>query len=466
MESIKSTIYPNVTAQKIQKKIKKIILTKPLHPTKIILGTYAFLILLGTILLSLPFAHQGSLSLTNALFTATSATTVTGLIVVDTAKNFTIWGQLIILSLIQLGGLGYILFGTFFLLGLKNITLKNRQLLQTAVNYPGFYGLTHFLKRILPIIFFIELVGIVPLLLTFLNYKMPLSKALFHSVFHSVSAFNNAGFSSFSNNIIAFKHQFLFIFSMAILIILGGIGFFVINELLLYSQKKIKKISIHTKITLSITGFLIVLGTLIIFFTEFSYQPNIPLATKLTDSAFISVTARTAGFNIVEISSLSSASLLFIINLMFIGASPGGTGGGIKTVTFAIAFFTLWAFLNKKEDVIVFKRKIAEEYLKKAFSIILLSIFCILLMTFILNIIEKIDFLPSLFEVTSAFATVGLSTGNNANLSLTATFSNLGKLTIIICMLIGRIGILSFAIAFLRQEKNTYLKYPEERIII
>ena len=438
-----------------------------LSPPRIVLISYLALILIGTLLLILPFSTTRDISFLDALFTATSAVTVTGLIVLDTGKDFTPVGQLIILLLIQIGGLGYMTFTTFFLVSLRRrIGLKDRLILAEALNYPGLHGLVRFLKRTVIFVLLAELLGAILLFLDFIR-KFPLQESIFYAIFHSISAFNNAGFSVFSNNLADFKGDYYVQLVVMALIILGGLGFFVISDLYFYFKGEVRRLSTHTKLVLSMSGILIILGTLGFFFTEYGHKSyELPFIERFFNYLFTSVSARTAGFNTLDLSLMSESSLFLIMILMFIGASPGGTGGGIKTTTFAVILIAVIRYVRGEDEVVIFERKIRERQIHRAMVILSLSMLYITFVNFLLDKFEEKDFLATFFEVVSAFSTVGLSLGNGGNLSFVAEFSPIGKLLIIITMIVGRVGILSFMIALIRKEKKSALKYPEARILL
>ncbi len=435
-------------------------------PPRIILLSYVVLIVVGTLLLMLPVSTTRDISFIDALFTATSAVTVTGLIVLDTGKDLTPIGQLIILLLIQIGGLGYMTFTTFFLVSLRRrIGLKDRLILAEALNYPGLHGLVRFLKRTVFFVLITELVGTFLLFLDFIQ-RYPPGKSLFYALFHSVSAFNNAGFSVFSENLSGFRNDFFVQFVVMTLIILGGLGFFVISDIYFYLRRETRRLSTHTKLVLSVSFLLILLGTFGLLLTEYPYKDGLPFTTRIINYLFTSVSSRTAGFNTIDLSRMNESSLFLIMFLMFIGASPGGTGGGIKTTTFAVILIAVLRYIRGEEEVVIFERKIRDRLIHRAMVILSLSTLYITFVNFLLDKFEGKDFLSTSFEVVSAFSTVGLSLGNGGNLSFAASFTPAGKLLIIITMVVGRIGILSFMIALIGKEKKSALKYPEARILL
>ena len=434
-------------------------------PSRVLVFGFAAVILFGALLLTLPQATQDGLGLPflNAAFTATSAVCVTGLVVVDTGTTFSLFGQGVILFLIQVGGLGFMTFATLFAMILgKKITLKERLLLQEALNQISVEGIVRLTKSVLQISFAIEAIG--ALILTLRWYSdFGWSKALYYGVFHSVSAFNNAGFDLMGNfsSLTAFVGDPVVNITIMLLIICGGLGFIVLADLLAHR----KKFRLHTKIVLQVSGVLILLGTLFILIMEFSNPMTLgplPLGTKVLAALFQSVSPRTAGFNTINLAGMYDTTLLSVIVLMFIGASPGGTGGGIKTTTFISNVLSVLSTYRSDPHVILEGRTLPKDVIQKAWAITTSAAFLIFIILSILSHTENSELLTVLFEVTSAFGTVGLSLG------ITPTLSEVGKMAIILTMFIGRLGPLTLAFV-LSQKKNkqaSHLKYPDERIMI
>ena len=420
-------------------------------------------ITIGTILLNLPSASSTakSIGFINALFTATSATCVTGLIVLDTGKDFSTFGQSVILILLQCGGLGIMTMSTMFafLVG-KKISLKQRLIMQESLNQFSIGGLVRLAKYILIFTAAIEIIGATILFFCWQRTYPPL-QALGLAVFHSISAFCNAGFSLFSDSIMRYKGDLVINLTFIVLIILGGIGFLVILELFQYGKNR--NLSLHAKLTLKISIILILIGFIIIFFVE-SNNPstlgNLSFSEKIYGSIFQSVTARTAGFNTIHIGSMQSAALFLIIILMFIGASPSSTGGGVKTTTFGLLMLYVWSSLKGKEEIQISKRRISQDIISKALAVITLSLGLVITMTILLSCVEGKNFIEVLFEVVSAFGTVGLSTGITSSLSIA------GKIIIIITMFTGRIGPLGLALSLIQKRGPEMIRYPEEKIMV
>jgi trk system potassium uptake protein len=437
-----------------------------LDPPKVLVLGFAILILIGTCLLTLPIAtvDGNGLTILNALFTATSATCVTGLVVVDTGSTFTKFGQLVILSLIQIGGLGFMTFATFFffLLG-KKISLKDRLLLQESLNNLSIEGIVRLVKRVLFFTAVIEIVGAIILSIRF-SYDLPLGKAIYYGFFHSISNFNNAGFDLMGEfrSLTPYVADPTVTLTVCALITIGGIGFIVMNEV--YEYRDTRRLSVHTKVVLVTSLILTAGGAILILLFEFgndkTLQPLSPLG-KVLGALFQSVTNRTAGSNTLNIPDLTHPTLFLTIFLMFVGASPGSTGGGIKTTTLATLLGTVWSQIKGKEDVVLFRRRIVIEIIFKALTVTVSGLFLVMTITMLLTITEVgKDFLMILFEVTSAFATVGLSMG------LTPELSPLGRVLIIFTMFAGRVGPLTVAFAIAMRRKPDPYRHPKGRIMI
>ncbi|KJR49271.1 Potassium uptake protein, integral membrane component, KtrB [Desulfosporosinus sp. I2] len=440
-------------------------LGKIMTPSRVLVFGFAGFILFGALLLTLPQATQDGLGLPflNAAFTATSAVCVTGLVVVDTASTFTLFGQWVILFLIQVGGLGFMTFATLFamLLGRK-ITLKERLLLQEALNQVSVEGIVRLTKSILKISFAIEAMG--ALILTLRWYSdFGWSKALYYGVFHSISAFNNAGFDLFGNfsSLTAFVGDPIVNITIMLLIICGGLGFIVLADLL----GPRKRFRLHTKIVLQVSVALILLGAVFILIMEFTNPKTLaplPFGTKVLAAFFQSVSPRTAGFNTINLAGMRDTTLLSMIVLMFIGASPGGTGGGIKTTTFISIVLSVLSTYRSDPHVVLEGRTLPKDVIQKAWAITTSAAILIFLILSILSYTENSDLLTVLFEVTSAFGTVGLSLG------ITPTLSSVGKMAIILTMFIGRVGplTLAFVLSQKKAKQVAHVKYPDERILI
>jgi trk system potassium uptake protein TrkH len=443
----------------------------PLTPSQILVVWFAGAILLGTIALSLPVASapDKSIRVIDALFMAASAVCVTGLVVKDLATDFSTTGQVIILVLAQLGGLGYMVLSTVIIILLgKKIGIKQRLVMQEALNVLTVEGLIGLLRGILWMTLVMEGIGAALLALRF-SLDVPGPEAIYLGVFQSVMAFYNAGFSLFPTSLIAYQNDLLVNVVITILIISGGVGFIVYRELIRLAKRETYRLTIHTWMVLSLTAALIVGGTLVFWAFELGNPKTVgslPLADQLLVSYFHSVSARSGGFNTVDLGAATSATLYVLVLLMFVGASPGGTGGGIKTSTFGTMLVGIWAGIRGRSDVTAFNRRIPQETVIRAFSVALLAFALTTGMALILQVSDKQDFLRTLFEVTSAFGTVGLSTGDGGVLSFSALFTDFGKLMIVFTMLIGRIGPLTVSVALVRLEETRRFRYPPERVLI
>ncbi len=417
-----------------------------LNPWQYLVLSFVILISAGAFALELPFVkHSAGLPFLDALFTSTSAVCVTGLTTVPTS-GFNLWGQLILLLLMQLGAIGIMTITSSVLLSIKgNVNLKHRlSFSQLQENYT-LKDAEFVLKNILRITFVTEGVGVLLLFAGFLWQGLSVGDALYQGFFHSISAFCNAGFSTYDNSIMG--TNVLIKVTIALLIIVGGIGYFVIFEFLDFSKHR-RRLSLHSKIVLWVSLFLIIAGTIILYFVQ---EGNM----SLIDSFFQSVTARTAGFNSVDLSTISNAGIFLLLVLMFIGASPGSTGGGIKTTNFFIMIFAVFSVLKGKEEVIIWNRTISRRQILKAFGTAI--IYFIVLSAGILFLLFHTDFpfKDTIFEAVSAMGTVGLSLG------LTPLLNTPGKLLIIALMFIGRLGPASFAMSTIIKQKKVKISYPE-----
>ncbi|WP_425353909.1 TrkH family potassium uptake protein [Cohnella thailandensis] len=434
-------------------------------PPRLLLIGFACIILAGTILLKLPAATaaEETTSWIDALFTATSATCVTGLVTLDTGTHWTTFGQIVILALIQIGGLGFMTMATLFAFFLKRkISLKERLILQEALNQSSMEGIVRLVRRVIVYALSIQLIGALLLSVRFL-FDMSPGRAIYFGIFHAISFFNNAGFDIMGHykSLTDYVGDPLVNIVTMLLIILGGLGFIVLSDLI--DWKRTRRLTLHSKVVLSMTGFLIGFGALVILVFEYTNAGTMePLSfgEKLLSAFLQSVSPRTAGVNSLDLASLRQATQFFLVLLMFIGASPGSTGGGIKTTTFATLIGAVYAMMRGKDDVVMFRYRLAQERVYKALTVTLLSLALVLVATMILSTTEDHHFLEILFEVTSAFSTVGLSMGLTLELTL------VGKIIIIVMMFIGRVGPLSMGYAFGPKPGRTLYRYAEGKIII
>lgn len=436
---------------------------------KILLAGYIVIALLGAILLHSSWAHASPISFIDAFFTSTSAVSMTGLIVKNTAVDFTLAGQIIILILVQIGGLGYMSIGLFvYLIIRKKVGFNGRNLLKESLFYPSMEGLFKFFKKVLLFIFTIELIGTILLTMRF-ALEMNFGKALWFGFFHSISAFNNSGFTIFENGLLAYKHDVAINLIFTSLIIIGGLGYFVLVELYFFQRKRLQNLSLHTKVVIMATLFLIISSTLIIFLLEYANPKSIgsfSLFDKILSSYFIAINYRTAGFNTLDMSGLHDASLFFGSLFMVIGGAPGGTAGGMKITTVVVLlFYAYWSIRNGR--VRIFNHEIPQEIISRAFIIAVGSAVYIVIAVIFLSLLEsEFNFIHLLFETSSAFATVGISVGDGGDLSLCALFSNPSKIIIIIMMLSGRIGVFAFLLSVFQQDKAIHIKFPKGKIYL
>lgn len=442
---------------------------KQFSPAQLLASSFAGLIAVGTMLLWLPIAAaREQLSLLDAFFTATSAVCVTGLTVVDSSHDLSIVGQLIVLVLIQAGGLGYMAVSTVVAVAIgKQLTVHERLTLQEALNVQTMDGLIRFVLNVFKLTLIFEGVGAVVLSLRWMG-EMGAIRALYVGLFHSVSAFNNAGFSLFSDSLMRFRDDPIVNGTVTALIVCGGLGFVVLTEL--GRLRQTRRLSVHSRVVLAMTAVLIVGGTLAIFALEYRNPRTLgelAVPQALRASFFQAVTPRTAGFNTLDVGSMTPATLFLLMVLMFIGASPGGTGGGIKTTTFGITVAALWATVRGAREAVVFKRRLAPDLVARAFFVSLIAFLAVNGVAALLLITEGRGLLPTLFETISAAGTVGLSTGEGgAPVSLTGHFGAAGKLLIGATMYMGRIGPLTLAVAVARGGTPARVRYPDGKILV
>ncbi len=440
---------------------------KAFQPAQYLALSFIAAILLGTLLLLLPFSTKSApISFIDALFTATSSICVTGLIVQDTATYFTTFGQIVILFLFQLGGLGIMTFSTLILIAAgKKISIKDRIFIQQDFHHRPPINIKSLIKNIF---FFTIIIEILGALSFFLSWHKDFSwlKAIFHSVFHSVSAFCNAGFALFSDSFIASRNDPWINTTLIVLIVVGGLGFLVLDEvkcafLCLVKRKKFK-ISLHAKLVLTMTLFLIGLSFILFLLIEWNHSlRTFTNKEKIFSSLFQIITPRTAGFNTMDLNSLSFSVVFLLTMLMFIGASPGSTGGGVKTSTVGVIFAFIKSKITARDSVNLFYRTVPLELVTRAFMVVSLAILVISLSSFVLLLSEpNVSMKDAVFEVFSAFGTVGLSLG------ITSKLTTLGKIMIILTMYIGRIGPLTLLYAFSRERAYGRFEYLEETVMI
>ncbi|MCK4225352.1 Trk family potassium uptake protein [candidate division WOR-3 bacterium] len=443
-------------------------------PFRSIILVYVSIIIIGTLLLLIPQSSYG-ISFIDALFASASATCVTGLIVKDTATNFTFLGKGVILFLIQIGGMGYMAFASLFMILFRiKPDVKQGMVVKEEFGLFSREKISQFLRLVVLTTLGFEFLGIILLYFGFRQAGYLVNDAISHSVFHAVSAFCNAGFSSFSTNLANFYKIPLVALTVPFLFITGGLGFVVLREIFERVNGIRNRLSLHSRIVLLSTFTLIVTGSVMVFILELGNKlSNFPLMDKIIISFFTAVTPRTAGFSLIDISGLLPTTLIFLMIFMFIGASPGGTGGGIKTTTFVILNFFMASKIKGRKSVNIEKRRISEEQVNKALTLFLISLILIISMVGILSftereIIKERGLLPVIFEEFSAFGTVGLSMGSSKVpiLSLSHDFSVIGKLIIILTMMAGRVGPLTIAAMVMHGRFIESVKYPLARVQI
>ncbi len=437
-----------------------------ISPPQLIIGVFLVLIFFGTILLSMPFSSSTghSVGLLNALFTAVSAVCVNGLIVIDTGTAFSVIGQVVIMLLIQVGGIGFMTVGVMvaILLG-KKIGLRERLIIQHTTQSTSSQGLVKLSMYMVFIVFILE--SIATLILTFRwQDEMGLGQAAYYALFHSVSAFNNAGFALWSDGLAQHVGDPVVNMTILILFVVGGLGYIVIVDI--FRKRSWRKLSTHSKIVIVSSALLTVAGFLLLFLLESWNSVTFgPLGfwERVQAALFQSLTPRSAGFNTIDIGSMLAVSQFLLIIYMFIGAASGGTGGGIKINTvFVLLLATINTFRGGGQ-IHAFKRRISQETVNRALAVVISSLTCVLLVTLVLTITEDMledHFLEVLFEATSAFSTTGMSMG------LTPDLSPAGKIIVAITMFVGRLGPLTLAFALSQKKTTSKIGYPEDNVLI
>lgn len=429
-----------------------------ISPPLLIAGSFLFLIFMGTLCLKLPFATTTPISWTDALFVATSATTVTGLSVFDPGTTLTVFGEVVLMFLIQCGGIGLMTFAVALLIVLgKRIGLQNRIYLQESFNQNSVGGIVKLVKLILTFVLTVQAVAVFIMTMHWLP-KFGFQDALYLSVFHVISAFNNAGFSLFPDNLIGFSGDPIVNIILSLLFILGGLGFTVVIDI--YQKNSFNKWSLHTKMMIVGTIIINVVAALMFFLLEFGNPGslgNMPLYEKIMTSYFQGVTPRTAGFNTVDFGKLEDPTILFTMLLMFIGAGSASTASGIKLTTFMVVILATIAFLRQRGEPDVFGRSIRIDTVIRSLAITTISLLLVIVFIFMLTVTEKIPFLPLAFEVVSAFGTVGLSMG------ITGQISDLGEVLLSMVMFVGRIGPLTLFFLLMKPKKVNY-RFPYDQV--
>lgn len=454
---------------------------KNMRPPKLIGLGFLIVIIIGTALLTLPISSANGefTNIIDALFTAASATCITGLAVLVTGEHWSLFGQIVIMLLVQIGGLGFMAFVTMAFVALgKRITLRDRILMRESYSTDNLKGAVKFIKHICKFTIGAEGVGALILSIRFCP-QFGFLKGIYYGIFHSISAFCNAGFDLFgSSSIIDFSGDYILLAVLMLLIITGGIGFPVFMDLYImiknvFNKKYrlglgLKKLKIHSKLALITTAFLTIFGAVFFAAMECGNAEtigNMPLGEKLASSMFQSVTLRTAGFASIDQAGLTDGSKIMSILLMFVGGSPASTAGGAKTVTVAVVVVSAITLIKGEDKVKIFKRTLTLSTIRKSLAVIITMMFMIFASVIILTITEQNsvfihDALDIFYEVVSAICTVGTSTG------ITPYLSDFGKIIIIICMYIGRIGPVTMAMIFTSNSVKTSVEYPEGKIIV
>lgn len=434
-----------------------------LNPPAVLAIGFFSLIIIGSFLLNLSMATKTgeSVGYIDALFTSSSAVCVTGLVVVNTGEFWSLFGQIVIIIMIQIGGLGFMTMATLVALILgKKINLKERLIIKEQLNQSTMSGLVRLTKYVILLTLAVEGIGAILLATKFVPIY-GIGKGIWFSAFHAISAFCNAGFDITGNSMVPFVNDLGINIIISLFIIFGGIGFSVIFDV--SKHRKFSKLSLHSKLVLTITIILLLSGTIIFYLIEMNNPATLGAlkeGSKFIASFFQSVVTRTAGFNSLDIGSIKDTSAFLFIIFMFIGAGPASTGGGVKLTTFGVIILAALTSVKGERDVVAFKNRISNDIVRKSLAIVTISITLIIIVSFILTVTEDVVFLELLFEATSAFGTVGLSRGITPNLS------NVGKIIIMSTMYIGRVGPLTMAFAFAQRRNKRNYRYSEGNIMV
>lgn len=435
--------------------------TSRLNPSVTVVLSFFVLILVGTVLLKLPIATTETISWLNTLFTATSAVTVTGLIVVDTGTAFTLFGQTVIMFLMQLGGLGLMTSAvSIFFIFKRKIGMQQRDLIRASLNQDSSGGIIRLVRYLLFFSLSIELIGFILLSIKWIP-EFGFSKGAFYSLFHTVAAFNNAGFSLWSDSLSSYVGDPVVNLTITSMFVLGGIGFTVLLDV--WNKKKFKTLTLHSKVMIVGTLVINIIAIISIFILEYSNPQtlgSLSFEDKAWSAYFQGLTPRTAGFNSIDISALTLPTMLLIVILMFIGAGSASTGSGIKLSTFIILLLTTITTLKGGEEVSLFGRRLKNSAVLRALTLTLISFLLVFVAIFVLTVTENGSFIAIVFEVVSAFGTVGLSTG------LTTELSTIGRFVIMSVMFVGRIGPITIASILLTSKNPSLIRYPQGNIFV
>ncbi|MCD6321440.1 MAG: Trk family potassium uptake protein [Clostridiales bacterium] len=451
----------------MKKVLKSKNIFRSLSPAALIVVAFLIAVMAGTALLIMPFSTKasGSIGFSNALFTATSAVCVTGLVIADTASTWSAFGQTIVLILIQIGGLGIMTAASTFSLILgRNIGLKERLTIQESLNEFSLQGVVKLFRYIIIATFSIEAIGSLLLATRFIP-EFGFFSGLAKSIFHSISAFCNAGFDIMGTasapfvSITNFNNDFIVVMTIGLLFVIGGFGFVVWKDII--SVRKFKDFMLHTKVVIIMTAILIISGMILFFIFEYSNtMEGMGFFQRLYNSFFHAVTPRTAGFNTLPVDKMLPQSQFLTMILMFIGAAPGSTGGGIKITTFTIVIFAIITYMKSSDEVNILKRKVNPVIVRKSLSIFFVALALVFFTTFVLLLSDAGTFKECIFEAVSAFGTVGLSTGITPSLPLA------GKIMITITMFVGRVSPLALALSLTQLSPKKPYSYPEGKIAV
>lgn len=443
-------------------------------PERVLVRVFLAAILTGTLLLMLPIASRDGqpTSPIDALFMATSATCVTGLVTLDLGNHFNLFGQLVLLCLIQLGGIGIITLGTFFLIIIgRNLHTSEEFVLMDSLGGNRVQGLNSLVLRTIVFAAILEIIGAAILTWRFAGHGMSPGRALYAGIFHSISAFCNSGLSIFTDNLAGYRSDRILLLTVGLLILLGGIGFIVLYDFSdfrifhLWRRDRLRGIhlALHSRLAVETSLWLLAIGFVLFAALEWSNTlKTFSLADKLNVSLFHAITPRTAGFNVVDMGEVTPATLFMNMVLMFIGGSPCSTAGGIKTTTLAIMILVVAMFMRGRHETEIHDRTIPQSVVREALAIFILSLLVVTFMFGILLVVEQNSIAPDslLFETISAFGTVGLSTG------ITPHLSAVGKLCIIVCMFFGRLGPLTVALLIGKTRVRQTIRYPDEEVLV
>lgn len=437
-----------------------------LNPARILMFSYVIVIVAGTFMLKLPKATYTGISWTDAFFTSTSAVCITGLSTLNVAREFTFEGQVFIMMLIQLGGLGIITLTSFIALFIqRGFRLRDEIIVQEVLDNENFSSLTSILKAIVAITFITELAGAIGLYFSWENLGMSEFDRIFASVFHAVSAYCNAGFSIFPKGLETGIYHFntISLIVVMVLIVMGGLGFYTVADILHVGEIRMirkKGLTLQSRIILVTTLVLILSGAVLVLVIQYPHWKGQPFSRQVINSFFISITARTAGFSTVSIAGMAIPALMVVIMLMYIGGAPNSTSGGVKMTTIITLLASLRSFITGKRKVEIGWNTLPDRTVRRALIVFLVSIFLIFTVLFVLTLTENKPFFDLLFEIVSAFGTVGLSRG------ITPDLTETGKLLIAVVMFAGRIGLFTFAVAMSEEREERGYEFPESNLMV